>query len=135
MIRRPPRSTLFPYTTLFRSEPAPLASVWICDRQLFGRIERDDFGALGREDHLFLDARSRDAVGRGAIGFDREHHSRFQLDRLLEGCEPRDQRSLVKSEPQAVAEVEAEGFHLARKADFLCLRERARDLVASHPGL
>src|SRR2546430_8033912 len=27
MIRRPPRSTLFPYTTLFRSESSP--SVWI----------------------------------------------------------------------------------------------------------
>jgi hypothetical protein len=26
MIRRPPRSTLFPYTTLFRSDPAPPAS-------------------------------------------------------------------------------------------------------------
>src|SRR2546422_2736561 len=26
MIRRPPRSTLFPYTTLFRSEPHTLAS-------------------------------------------------------------------------------------------------------------
>src|SRR3712207_8595323 len=25
MIRRPPRSTLFPYTTLFRSEPPPTA--------------------------------------------------------------------------------------------------------------
>src|SRR5437660_4322221 len=25
MIRRPPRSTLFPYTTLFRSSPAPLS--------------------------------------------------------------------------------------------------------------
>src|SRR3712207_7269852 len=25
MIRRPPRSTLFPYTTLFRSDPEPLA--------------------------------------------------------------------------------------------------------------
>src|SRR3989442_15327915 len=25
MIRRPPRSTLFPYTTLFRSPPAPLS--------------------------------------------------------------------------------------------------------------
>src|SRR5256885_11076644 len=25
MIRRPPRSTLFPYTTLFRSEPLPIA--------------------------------------------------------------------------------------------------------------
>src|SRR5256885_5753090 len=24
MIRRPPRSTLFPYTTLFRSEPVPI---------------------------------------------------------------------------------------------------------------
>src|SRR3712207_8340062 len=27
MIRRPPRSTLFPYTTLFRSLPAPLTSL------------------------------------------------------------------------------------------------------------
>src|SRR5256885_7017084 len=26
MIRRPPRSTLFPYTTLFRSAPAPAAT-------------------------------------------------------------------------------------------------------------
>src|SRR3712207_7716414 len=26
MIRRPPRSTLFPYTTLFRSRPEPLPS-------------------------------------------------------------------------------------------------------------
>src|SRR2546425_8213688 len=25
MIRRPPRSTLFPYTTLFRSRPSPLS--------------------------------------------------------------------------------------------------------------
>src|SRR5260221_7968491 len=30
MIRRPPRSTLFPYTTLFRSAPRP------ADRRLFG---------------------------------------------------------------------------------------------------
>src|SRR5687768_18281827 len=27
MIRRPPRSTLFPYTTLFRSEPVTVAAV------------------------------------------------------------------------------------------------------------
>src|SRR2546430_12830616 len=27
MIRRPPRSTLFPYTTLFRSDPGPEARV------------------------------------------------------------------------------------------------------------
>src|SRR5689334_24338822 len=28
MIRRPPRSTLFPYTTLFRSAPRPLRPRW-----------------------------------------------------------------------------------------------------------
>src|SRR3989454_5695953 len=32
MIRRPPRSTLFPYTTLFRSEPQPA-----------GRLARGEF--------------------------------------------------------------------------------------------
>src|SRR3712207_8399434 len=34
MIRRPPRSTLFPYTTLFRSRPAlpePVKGVWWLD--------------------------------------------------------------------------------------------------------
>src|SRR5437667_8650011 len=30
MIRRPPRSTLFPYTTLFRSRPAYTSSSWRC---------------------------------------------------------------------------------------------------------
>src|SRR2546430_2875630 len=39
MIRRPPRSTLFPYTTLFRSISTP---GWIC-----GRIFEDD------QDELF----------------------------------------------------------------------------------
>src|SRR2546421_8257469 len=28
MIRRPPRSTLFPYTTLFRSRPVPSVPFW-----------------------------------------------------------------------------------------------------------
>src|SRR2546430_11346202 len=28
MIRRPPRSTLFPYTTLFRSMPARVVELW-----------------------------------------------------------------------------------------------------------
>src|SRR2546428_11421768 len=30
MIRRPPRSTLFPYTTLFRSEVHPLNALQVC---------------------------------------------------------------------------------------------------------
>src|SRR3712207_7136624 len=28
MIRRPPRSTLFPYTTLFRSDPDQIEDIW-----------------------------------------------------------------------------------------------------------
>src|SRR5258707_6043749 len=33
MIRRPPRSTLFPYTTLFRSPRSPPSSGWAAVRQ------------------------------------------------------------------------------------------------------
>src|SRR2546430_12797527 len=46
MIRRPPRSTLFPYTTLFRSEPVafgarePTHRVAGCDPPAGGRTER-----------------------------------------------------------------------------------------------
>src|SRR5436309_6126608 len=32
MIRRPPRSTLFPYTTLFRSRPVSKFPTWRADR-------------------------------------------------------------------------------------------------------
>src|SRR2546422_6898612 len=44
MIRRPPRSTLFPYTTLFRSrvrarEPAQLAFTWEVHIELLTRSE------------------------------------------------------------------------------------------------
>src|SRR5256885_10705144 len=36
MIRRPPRSTLFPYTTLFRSlEPLPAAQAWQAEDILY----------------------------------------------------------------------------------------------------
>src|SRR2546425_1534822 len=51
MIRRPPRSTLFPYTTLFRSELAfefllhllhNAGVFWVCDEVLpFQRVELD----------------------------------------------------------------------------------------------
>src|SRR3712207_6899865 len=40
MIRRPPRSTLFPYTTLFRSEQMPT-------------IARADGAGLGLNDHIY----------------------------------------------------------------------------------
>src|SRR2546427_7443880 len=43
MIRRPPRSTLFPYTTLFRSVSRTISSGWIRSRleQLEGLLRED----------------------------------------------------------------------------------------------
>src|SRR3712207_8515422 len=39
MIRRPPRSTLFPYTTLFRSGPVFTAGLFIVDNKRYFRSE------------------------------------------------------------------------------------------------
>src|SRR5216683_8137907 len=44
MIRRPPRSTLFPYTTLFRSEPAQR---WQAGSSALAVIETDPIGFAG----------------------------------------------------------------------------------------
>src|SRR3712207_9253887 len=44
MIRRPPRSTLFPYPTLFRSEPARLGV-----RDPLGMLERSFEAGMGQE--------------------------------------------------------------------------------------
>src|SRR3712207_7971246 len=46
MIRRPPRSTLFPYTTLFRSASAALAAT--LQASLVGELERRYDGILNR---------------------------------------------------------------------------------------
>src|SRR2546430_13965915 len=49
MIRRPPRSTLFPYTTLFRSPPAVGDRAW-----LMFRFENLPEVVLGKDDRVFL---------------------------------------------------------------------------------
>src|SRR2546425_5356905 len=57
MIRRPPRSTLFPYTTLFRSESSPIAGVdyWIGLKEdlylVLGDFTRDGRQATRSEEH------------------------------------------------------------------------------------
>src|SRR3989442_5793601 len=68
MIRRPPRSTLFPYTTLFRSHPHPIdagAVQWDAFRKQFREevlreieflVRRDELEDLGLE---HIDARVR----------------------------------------------------------------------------
>src|ERR1039458_424548 len=53
MIRRPPRSTLFPYTTLFRSTQEQLAHLIRCRRaQTIRRMERDRKSTRLNSSHL-----------------------------------------------------------------------------------
>src|SRR3712207_7639976 len=69
MIRRPPRSTLFPYTTLFRS-------------LLLRGDDVHDHAALEHLRHAALDARrAQDRVGRG--GRSEEHTSELQSRQYL----------------------------------------------------
>src|SRR2546425_9565703 len=79
MIRRPPRSTLFPYTTLFRSEgaAAPEEMAWALSAQ--GHLEAQ----LGR--HAAASAAYREALAWAQraprdVGFERseEHTSELQ---------------------------------------------------------
>src|SRR2546430_13012959 len=52
MIRRPPRSTLFPYTTLFRSERGKNASAFLCRTLLVSHHVGPNEGAPSRsEEH------------------------------------------------------------------------------------
>src|SRR5260221_14187808 len=67
MIRRPPRSTLFPYTTLFRSHRGPVRAVEM------GIVEEvpldpprlvEDLGPLGRRIELGLERHGEASVAR-----------------------------------------------------------------------
>src|SRR2546430_13486453 len=73
MIRRPPRSTLFPYTTLFRSHPGGS-----------GQLRQLSFGFDSRGLALSY---QRDVLGGGALGHTRseEHTSELQSQSNL-GC-------------------------------------------------
>src|SRR5260370_20425988 len=50
MIRRPPRSTLFPYTTLFRSDPIPCDVMTPQSRRFTARFPTEQRGSPGCQD-------------------------------------------------------------------------------------
>src|SRR5256885_13282486 len=84
MIRRPPRSTLFPYTTLFRSE------------------ERRDRRRVGVDHALEVEARERDRLAAlraaldhelAAVARDPQVLERARLGRLLLEARRRDRKS------------------------------------------
>src|SRR5256885_8554280 len=60
MIRRPPRSTLFPYTTLFRSPPAPPASAAVAPPVFdLVRVEKEEV-CEGEENLITVQAHTTD---------------------------------------------------------------------------
>src|SRR2546422_8278225 len=73
MIRRPPRSTLFPYTTLFRSHAEPVQRVELLERVL------DRMATLDPHQGGDVSARHRRPnVGGGARTRSEEHTSELQ---------------------------------------------------------
>src|SRR5947209_12167802 len=76
MVRRPPRSTLFPYTTLFRSGPHGLSSTWgrIQNGNLFWIAIGVGFEALSFCGYIAL-FRAVFARGYGRIGWTEDRKS------------------------------------------------------------
>src|SRR2546430_17529036 len=99
MIRRPPRSTLFPYTTLFRSVlrgspelPAVIQPPAVCGTVGCERTRVADAGADRRE----LDRRSWRSVGndgRNASGPGEEDEGRVQREHVRTPVEDGDARA------------------------------------------
>src|SRR3712207_8584077 len=79
MIRRPPRSTLFPYTTLFRSAQLPMRSH---DVQRAGRVRRE--GREGEDGRDVVLEEDVDAVGvEDRVVRSEEHTSELQSRQYL----------------------------------------------------
>src|SRR5438874_7224715 len=95
MIRRPPRSTLFPYTTLFRSHRLPR-----------GR------GADGRLEDPHRLARVCPGARRGAEGRSEEHTSELQSRRDLV-CRLLLEKKKIKSVRQYISNLAEPESHLS----------------------
>src|SRR3712207_9052827 len=87
MIRRPPRSTLFPYTTLFRSDPGHRDGGDVLQGDLRqGRREgrlRPDRRVQGRRRALHAQRAQRGAQGRAEQARSEEHTSELQSRQYL----------------------------------------------------
>src|SRR2546422_8499576 len=66
MIRRPPRSTLFPYTTLFRSQPLLRSVQWSPDGKLLSFVQPAT-GAAQRIEVRAIDLAHPEAEPRGQL--------------------------------------------------------------------
>src|SRR4029077_10456593 len=83
--------------------------------------------------HLLLDSLRRLAVSRGAVRLEGEEHPFTELDGMLEGVEPGDDRPLVQAETESVAELQPKRGHLALEPEVLRLRPQFGDLIGPGP--
>src|SRR2546429_2990844 len=90
MIRRPPRSTLFPYTTLFRSHHLVEAAHRSTQRDRIGDVQ------LAAGDPLGLQGQHIAWMGRTAVGARSEEHTSELQSRLHLVC-----RLLLEKKNQA----------------------------------
>src|SRR3712207_9037662 len=105
MIRRPPRSTLFPYTTLFRSATALLDSLeeWQEKRRVRARVEKSPlkkgYSTITRE---YVEQQYREETGRVAHevksgGGCAVRHAQQQVQQSTGGACPRDHSAFQKA--------------------------------------
>src|SRR2546430_11139191 len=73
MIRRPPRSTLFPYTTLFRSREARLTDVFQHFPRLRERLEQPGKTLSGGGQQMLAIARDREHLDRKSTRLNSRH--------------------------------------------------------------
>src|SRR2546427_9589458 len=119
MIRRPPRSTLFPYTTLFRSVQLPLEGCLLL-RLLLDKP--GDLTELGRHARLDDDGLPAPPVDRGpherhVLAVAEERVARQWLDGLAHGERLPGQRRLVHAQAGDLDESCVRGDSVSRGQD------------------
>src|SRR5712675_732570 len=121
MIRRPPRSTLFPYTTLFRSRADDLDSAWFAAAVAASHAIRTQ--VFNAQNNIQL---------HGGIGYTWEHDAHLYLRRartlaalMEEGSDP----LLDVVEGQRSGQAHGASFTLPPEAE--AHRSQAREAVAS----
>src|SRR3712207_8061563 len=83
MIRRPPRSTLFPYTTLFRSAEAGFDAIWGSGFELSASHAVPDASILPMGTHLETMRAIGEAQDAPVVARSEEHTSELQSRQYL----------------------------------------------------
>ena len=101
---------------------APVAparhSVLVRYKELLRGESGKNLRTTSSDDNLFFDSGSRETVTGRAVRLQGEHHTLFDYDWVFHTVEPRDNRTLMKSQSQAVSELKPEGRHFVCKSEI-----------------